>query len=314
MEFSLTILGSGGALPTPERHPTAQCLQAVNQYFLIDAGEGVQVQLARYKIAPIRIRHIFISHLHGDHYLGLMGLLFSMHLGRRQDDLHLYSHAGLDEIILLHLKHARSALTFKIHFHVIPEGQSTVLIDDDAIRVVAFPVHHRIPCSGFLFTEKPRPRKIRKDRIPDGILLQHLVRLKNGETIYHDDGTVWHNPEELTYPVPRCRSYAFCSDTAPHPSLQGYIRGVQLIYHEATFLSSESTKAEETFHSTARQAAEAAQAAGAEHLLIGHISGRYKDHSLVLDEARAVFPATQLATEGLVFELPDETQDRENQA
>lgn len=305
MEFSLTILGSGGAAPTPERHPTAQCLQVGNQSYLIDAGEGVQMRMLRFGISHARIRHIFISHLHGDHYLGLMGLIFSMHLGKRQEDLHVYSHRGLDELILLHLRHARSTLTFRLHFHFLTEGQEEILMEDDNLTVKAIPLNHRLPCSGFLFREKDRPRKLRKELLPEGVLLQHLVRLKAGETILDESGKVLMDPERLTWPPPRPRSYAFCSDTAWFDELPRYVNGVNLLYHEATFHSNEIDKARETFHSTARQAAQVASSAGVERLLIGHLSGRYKNQDVILDEARAVFPATDLAIEGQVHRVPD---------
>lgn len=305
MDFSLTILGSGGALPAPDRFPTAQCLTVGSEVFLIDAGEGVQVQLTRYGISHQRIRHIFISHLHGDHYLGLMGLLFSMHLARRKDDLHLYSHRGLDSIIQLHLRYANSALSYKLHFHALEEGQRDVILDNQQLTVRSVPMNHRIACTGFLFREKEKPRKLRKELMPEGMLLQHIVRLKAGETVLSEDGQVLFDPAEFTYPAPHRRSYAYCSDTAPSDVIAGMIEGADLLYHEATFLSSESERAAETFHSTAAQAAHVAAQSGAGRLLIGHISARYKDHQAVLNEARAVFPNTELAAEGSTFSLPE---------
>ena len=177
MDFMLTILGSGGAQPTQEKYPSAQILQINNRFFLIDAGEGVQIQLLRYGFSHQKIDHIFISHLHGDHYLGLMGLLFSMHLARRQSDLHLYGPAGLDEIILLQLKHARSALSYRICFHPVKEGARHTLFEDNEIRIEAFPLNHRIPCSGFLFAEKIKAHRIIKEKLPEHILLQHIAVL-----------------------------------------------------------------------------------------------------------------------------------------
>ena len=276
-----------------------------NEGFLIDAGEGVQIQMTRYGISHQRIRHIFISHLHGDHYLGLAGLLFSMHLSRRKEDLHLYAHRGLDSILQLHLRYAGSVLSYKLHFHRIEEGLNDIVLDQENLSVRAFPMNHRIACSGFLFLEKEKPRRMRKERMPKGMLLQHIVRLKAGERILDEEGRLLFDPEELTYPAPHCRSYAYCSDTAPSPQLAEQIRGTDLLYHEATFLSSEADRATETYHSTAAQAAQVAVQAKAGRLLIGHISARYKDHQAVLNEARSIFPATELATEGMTVNLPE---------
>jgi ribonuclease Z len=303
MDFMLTILGSGGAQPSPAIYPSAQILQIKNQYFLIDAGEGVQIQLLRYGFSHQKIDHIFISHLHGDHYLGLMGLLFSMHLARRQTDLHLYSPPGLDEIILLQLKHARSAFTYKIIFHPIHNGMAEILFEDPEIIVRCFPLHHRIQCSGFVFAEKTKPHRMIKEKLPEGILLQHIVLLKQGKDVYDGSGKLIYEAAAYTYPPLPSRSYAYCSDTAYHTQVASFIKNVNLCYHEATFKESEADKAKETYHSTATQAATIAKSAGVGKLVIGHISARYKIQDEVLQEAKGVFENTELAIEGQSFQV-----------
>jgi len=296
--FSLTILGAGGALPVPGRFPSAQYLQINQQGFLIDAGEGVQMQLLQLGISHHRIRHIFISHLHGDHYLGLMGLLFSMHLSARKQELHIYSHSGLDEIILLHLRHAKSVLGFPIHFHHLSPGTHECILDHDELTVSTIPLNHRIACSGFLFKEKSGPYRINKEVLPEEMLLQHIVQLKSGKDVVNENGEILFDVATYTLPPHKCRSYAYCSDTAPHDQLADIIKNCDLVYHEATFLTADSQRAKETFHSTAEQAATLAKQATINRLLIGHISARYKDAEKLLEEARVVFPNTFLAEEG----------------
>jgi len=297
-EFTLTILGSGGALPVPGKYPSSQYLQYRNQGYLIDAGEGVQVQLARFGISHSRIDHIFITHLHGDHYLGLMGLLFSMHLTRRLSALHIHCHPGLEDIILLQLKMARSVLSYRIHFNPLQEGVSGIIFENDDLTVSTFPLRHRVPCSGFLFREKLLPWKIIKDKMPDQMRLQDIALLKQGKDVVDDLGNIVYRADAHATPPPPPRSYAYCSDTDFDPAVAASVKGVTLLYHEATFAESESVRARETFHSTAREAATIARMAGAGKLLIGHISARYKGTEVLLEEARAVFPETEVALDG----------------
>ena len=303
MDFMLTILGSGGAQPTQEKYPSAQILQINNRFFLIDAGEGVQIQLLKYGFSHQKIDHIFISHLHGDHYLGLMGLLFSMHLARRQSDLHLYGPAGLDEIILLQLKHARSALSYRICFHPVKEGARHTLFEDNEIRIEAFPLNHRIPCSGFLFAEKIKAHRIIKEKLPEHILLQHIALLKQGKDVLDEKGVIKYKAAEYTYPPHHSRSFAYCSDTAYSPQISSIIRNVDLCYHEATFKTEDLQKATETYHSTAAQAGKIAKEAGVKKLLIGHISARYKNQAEVLAEAKSEFENTERAQEGNTYSV-----------
>jgi len=245
-----------------------------------------------------RINHIFISHLHGDHYLGLMGLIFTMHLQKRVNDLHIYSHRGLDEIITTQLRYSRSAPSFKIHFHRLRKGQREVIYEDDALLVETIPLSHKIRCSGFYFQEKVKPRRIDKERMPEGLPLQQIAGLKTGNDILDDAGNVLYKNADLTYDPRRSRTYAYCSDTAFDRHIAEQIARVDLLYHEATFATADEGKALETLHSTARQAAEIAQLAEARALLIGHYSARYKDLNVLLDEARSVFPNSKLALEG----------------
>ncbi len=261
------------------------------------------MQLMRYQIPIHKIDHIFISHLHGDHYLGLMGLLFSMHLQRRTDDLHVYSQKGLDEIILLHLKYSHSTLNYSIIFHSFDATDIQLLYEDDVLTVHTIPLLHKLSCAGFLFREKPRPRKINKERLKEGMLLQHIALLKTGVDVHDDRGNLLYRNQDYTLPPPPPLSYAFCSDTAWNEPMIEQIRGVNLLYHEATFMEAEKDKARETKHSTAQEAAMMAQRSYAEKLIIGHFSARYRELEPMLMEAREFFVNTELALEGTTFEI-----------
>jgi ribonuclease Z len=305
MSFNITILGSSGALPAYGRFPSAQLVEIQNRYFLVDCGEGAQMQLMRFQANLHRINHILISHLHGDHYLGLMGLLFTMQLLRRTNDLHLYSHRGLDDIITTQLKHSRSAPSFKIIFHQLEKGVQEIIFEDDTLSVETIPLTHKIPCSGFLFKEKIKPRRVDKSKLPDGLLIQQIANLKKGHDVMDPDGAILYRNEDLTLPPRRSRSYAYCSDTAFDEGIIHQLQGVDILYHEATFGQDEQLKAEETQHSTAAQAAMLARKAEAQKLLIGHFSARYKDLNLLLEEARSIFEPVELAIEGSMFAIHD---------
>lgn len=305
MSFNITILGSSGALPAYGRFPSSQLVEIQNRYFLVDCGEGAQMQLMRYQANMHRINHILITHLHGDHYLGLMGLIFTMHLLRRTNDLHLYSHRGLDQIITTQLKYSYSVPSFKIIFHPLEKNERVIIYDDDAMSVETIPLAHKIPCSGFLFREKVKPRRIDKDKLPKGLRIHQLANLKKGHDVIDEGGNVLFRNEELTLPPRRSRSYAYCSDTAFAASIAGQIRDVDILYHEATFGSDEQAKARETQHSTASQAAQMATLAEARKLIIGHFSARYKDLTPLIDEARAIFPHVEAAIEGSIFTIED---------
>lgn len=313
MSFKITILGSSGALPAYGRFPSSQWIEIQNHHFLLDCGEGAQMQLMKYQANLHRISHIFISHLHGDHYLGLMGLLFTMHLHRRTGDLHIYSHRGLDEIITTQFRHSRSVPSYKIHFHELEENKREIILENTVLTVETIPLRHGICCSGFLFREKVKPRRINKEKLPQGLLLQQLAGLKRGDDIIDESGNILYTNEELTLPPKHSRSYAYCSDTAYHEDIIPQIREVDLLYHEATFTTDEEAKARETRHSTARQAALIARSACVGKLLLGHFSARYKDLTPLLEEAQHVFPHTAAAIEGETLTLAEATGELINQ-
>ncbi|MFT3678950.1 MAG: ribonuclease Z [Ferruginibacter sp.] len=297
--LALTILGNNSAIPAYDRHPTAQVLQMQDESFLIDCGEGTQMQMARYKVRSSKINHIFISHLHGDHYYGLAGLLTSMSLLNRTNDLHIHAPAALGEIITMQFKLAEVCLSYNLHFHPIRE--EGLIFENEKLTVHAFPLQHRIECWGFLFKEKKNPRKIDVDKVKvHNIPPAYFDLLHKGEDYIAEDGTVITNEELTTKAVPP-KSYAYCTDTIYDESLIEKIKGADLLYHETTYLHAEEVKAMERFHSTSKQAATIAHRAGVSQLLIGHFSSRYETLEAFLEEACTVFSNTELALEGSCF-------------
>lgn len=305
MLFSITILGSSGALPALGRYPTSQYIQIGKHHFLIDAGEGAQIQLSKFGGNWHKLEAIFISHLHGDHYLGLMGLLFSMHLNKRTNDLHLYAFKGLSEIILLQLKFSKSVLSYTIHFHELKENTIETIFESETLTVETIPLLHKIPCNGFLFREKPKPRLINKEKLIPGMLIQHIVQLKQGLDVIAENGLILYKNEDFTLPPRPQRSYAFCSDTAYNVSMVDQINHIDLLYHEATFASEDQAKANETKHSTATEAAQIALKANVKMLVIGHFSARYHSPEVLLTEAQKTFQKTYLAIEGETFHIEE---------
>ena len=304
MPFVLKILGSSSATPAYGRFPTSQLLQIEQEHFLIDCGEGTQFQLLRYRCKPNRIGHIFISHLHGDHFYGLVGLLATMNLGGRVEPLHLYGPPPLEEVITGQFRCSETWLHYPVHFHPL-EPAASVILEIETLTVSTVPLQHGIACTGFVFREKQRKRRLNKDALPENLSPHQLRRLKDGKDLHDEHGNLLHTNEQLTLPPRPSLSYAYCSDTAYHEPLAEHIRGVDLLYHEATFLAAEAARAADTRHSTTVQAAAMARLAEAKRLLIGHFSARYKDLEPFLDEARRVFPATDLATEGSTFSLAE---------
>jgi ribonuclease Z len=303
MTFEVSILGSSSATPTLQRHPTAQVLNVNERFFLIDCGEGTQMQMNRFKIKFQRINHIFISHLHGDHYLGLMGLLSTMHLQGRTNDIHIYSQAELRDIIELQLNLSETRLRYTIHYHPVQYDKSRIIFEDEEVRVETIILNHRIPCTGFLFKEQPRKRNLIKDQLTRfNIPLSAINDLKNGKDYTTEQGKVLKNQELTTAPKPS-RSYAYCSDTIYDESLIPIIQNADLLYHESTFLNDMLERAVETYHTTSLQAATIAKKAGVEKLLLGHFSARYKDLEPFLTEAKTVFENTMLAMEGQRFRV-----------
>ena len=305
MGFELKILGANSAKPAYNRNQTSQLLTVQNELFLIDCGEGTQLQLNHYKIKVSRIRHILISHLHGDHFFGLIGLISTMHLHCRKTDLNIYGPPGLAEIITMQLKVSCTVLSFPLHFHEINPEKACRIFENDKLTIQTIPMVHRIPCTGFLFREKTKPRRIIKEKIREEFSLIDMVSLKSGEDIKDDNGNVVFKNEDYTLPPRKSRSYAYCSDTLYHEGIISHIRGVDLLYHEATFLNDREQRAKETFHATARQAATIAQKAEVGQLLIGHYSSRYKDITPFRTEAREVFDNTILAIEGETIYIED---------
>ena len=302
--FGVTILGNNSALPAYDRHPTAQVVTLNNRLFLIDCGEGTQMQMNRYKIRKSRISHIFISHLHGDHYFGLVGLLTSFSLSDRKTPLHLFAPPDLEMIIKLQVLASDAELPFQLHFH--PLHEDGILVDEPQFSVSCFQVFHRIETWGFLIQEKKKPRKIDGEKIKQYSLIptSFYERLQNGEDYAVPGGSTIKNNEVTVANTPP-KSYAYCADTVYTPSITEHFKGVTMVYHEATYLKDQTERAASRNHSVAGQAAMIAKKAGAEKLLIGHFSSQYDNDQLYLfeEEAREVFSNVQLALEGATYEV-----------
>ena len=303
MSSQLVILGASSATPTSNRNPSAQLLNIHERYFLIDCGEGTQMQLRKFKLRFAKINHIFISHLHGDHYLGLLGFLSSLHLLGRTIELHLYCHPPLKEIIDVQLKHSETTLRYTIVYHFYDKKATEVLFEDDKVKVETILLNHRVPCRGFLFTEKPGLLSIKKDKIEYyNIQVKEIHAIKCGEDFVTTDGKTIAN-HHLTWPADKPVSYAYCSDTCYDERILESIKDVDTLYHEATFMQSMQKRAKETYHSTAKEAATIALKANVRKLIIGHFSARYSDLNPLLEEAKAVFENTELAEEGKVIKF-----------
>jgi ribonuclease Z len=296
--FSVLFLGVGSATPMPGRHQTAQLLTYQNDLFLIDCGEATQYRLIEYRVRPSRLRYIFISHLHGDHYFGLAPLLSSLNLSGRTEDLFLFGPRGLDEVLTTIFRVSDARLNFPLHFQAIDPGKPGLLVDLPHLTVTSIPLDHRIACTGFLFREKPPQPKLLRALLPEEVAVSVLKQLKRGEDVLDEAGNVCFAAAHYTAPGPPARSYAFCSDTRYFPPLIEQIRGVDLLYHEATFMDDNAERANQVYHSTAREAALVAQEAEVGRLLIGHFSSRYKQFDDFLAEARSVFAESDLAVEG----------------
>ena len=303
MTFELKILGSASATPVLARHPTAQVLTLGAANYLIDCGEGTQWQMLEYRVCPHHLRAIFISHLHGDHYFGLFGLLGTMHLQGRTQPLTIVGPPGLDEVLITQARISSMQLGFAMEFTAVDTETHAVVYEDELLTVAVLPMRHRIPCAGYLFAEKQRRANLLKEKLPAGLSPQQLARLAQGEDLAPDDQQPGLLHAEVSGPAPAPRRYAFFSDTLYTPALADLIRGADLLYHEATFLEDLKERAAQTHHSTARQAAQIAHDAGVKRLLLGHFSSRYKALEPLLHEAQAVFPTVELAIEGLVVSL-----------
>ncbi len=296
--FEVLLLGTGAALPDRGRHPSAQVLRYEECYYLIDCGEGTQMRLSDCKAPKQKLNQIFISHLHGDHVYGLIGLLTSYTLFNRQTPLDIYAPEGLEEMIAVQLRWSQCALSYPITYHVVDTERHYLLFEDRYLQVYSLPLSHRIPTSGFLFCEKPRPLNIRAEKIEEyGLDFTQIKQAKSGQDVLLSDGRLIPHTE-LTHPPAPQRRYAYCSDTAFDERLPGLIQGVDLLYHESTFDNSHELEASISRHSTAAQAAEIARRADAKQLLLGHFSPRYPDEGLLEAEARVVFRDSKAGREG----------------
>lgn len=296
-------MGSNSATPAHRRHHTSQLVSVEGKYYLIDCGEATQLQLKRYKLRAQRINNIFISHLHGDHYLGLMGLLSSMHLMGRNKSLNLYGPKGLQEIITLQLKYSDTVFNYEVNFHEIDTEKHQLIHEDELVTVHSIPLDHRISCSGFLISEKPKNRRIIREAIPEDFSVRNIIRLKKGEDVFSEDGKLLFKNEDVTLPPRQTFKYAYCSDTKYNESIIPIIEEADMLYHESTFLEEHMDRASTTYHSTAKEAATIAKKAKVGKLLLGHFSARYKDIEPLQEEAREVFEESYLAIEGEEFIL-----------
>ncbi|MEM9143245.1 MAG: ribonuclease Z [Bacteroidota bacterium] len=299
----ITILGCYAATPRAMTNPSAQVLEMGNHMFLIDCGEGTQTQLRRLGVKFSRINHIFISHLHGDHFFGLPGLVSSFRLLGRKKALHIYGPKGIKEAITLLLKLGDSWTNYPLHFHELERKASILVFEDVRVSIHTIPLDHRVYTNGFLFREKVGERKMNIEAVSEqGIDKTHFRRIKQGEDVTLKDGRIIPNTE-LTWDPPKAKSYAYCSDTLFKPDIVPQISKVDVLYHEATFLESEVHLLQKTKHATAKQAGTIAKMAQVGHLILGHYSTRYKSLDLFLDQASEVFENVMLADDGKVFDL-----------
>ncbi len=301
--FELLILGSSAATPTANRNPTAQLLNIAERFFLIDCGEGTQMQMRKYKARFQSVNHIFISHLHGDHFYGLPGFLASMHLLGRKNELTIYGPKELEEIINMIHKYSETYLNYPLNFVYTQNTSKQLIFEDEKVEVYSLPLKHRIATTGFLFKEKPLFRNIDKYKLEKmNVSFAEIHKLKQGLDAIDNNGNIIKN-NELTLDPIKQRSYAFCSDTKFFEELSNDIKDVDLLYHESTFLEEKADRAKQTFHSTAKQAAQMAVLANAQKLILGHFSARYGHLEEFLEDAKPIFPNTELATEGQLFSL-----------
>jgi ribonuclease Z len=304
MIFSLTVLGSNSSLPSFDRFSTAQVLNVNEQIYLIDCAEGTQIKFRKYKIKYGKLNHIFISHLHGDHYFGLFGLISSLNMLGRTEDLHIYSRPELKEIINCQISFSEP-LNYLIIYHTINCKKHQVIHEDKYVSVESIPLKHRIPTCGFLFREKQKLKNIKKEAIAKyNIPIRDIVPIKEGADFVTEQGIIIPNAE-ITIPPPNPRTYAFCTDTVYKESIIKYIEKVDLLYHETTYMNDLAKRARETYHSTTVEAATIASKAKVGKLLIGHFSGRYKESEipLVIAEAQRIFPNTIGAEDGMIIDI-----------
>lgn len=301
--MKLTILGCYAATPRTITNPTSQVLEIKNQMFLIDCGEGSQVQLRKHKIKFSRISRIFISHLHGDHFYGLIGLISTFNLLNRENDLHIYGPKGIKEIILLQLKLSNSYTRYNLYFHELEDKESVLIYEDDNVTVHTIPLKHRVYTNGFLFKEKNTQRTLNIEAVEEYEIEKcYYAKIKNGGNIVLEDGRVIEN-DKLTFEPIKEKSYAFCSDTLYNEEILPLINEVDVLYHETTFLEADVQYAVKTMHSTAKEAAIIAKKANVGTLIMGHYSTRYGDISLFKKEGETIFKSILLADDGECFDF-----------
>jgi len=301
MKFEVTILGSSSATPVFNRNPSAQLLNCNEKYYLIDCGEGTQQQFTKYNLKAARIDCIFISHLHGDHYFGLIGLLSSLHLNGRTKPIQIFAPKPLLEILEIQFKYSDTILRYPIEFFPVEADESRQIFENQDLIVKTIILNHRIPTTGFIFQQKQRQRKIIKDKA-ESIPMAYYSALKKGIDVELPDGEILKS-EDYTTPADPPRSYAYCSDTMYDERYFPVINGCDTLYHEATFMHELLDRANETHHTTALQAGEVAKINNIKKLIIGHFSSRYKTLQMLLEETQSVFENTELAIEGKTFQL-----------
>ena len=300
---TLTILGCGSALPTKRNFPSSQILEIRDKQYMIDCGEGTQIRMQQMSLKTSRLGHIFISHLHGDHCFGLIGLISTFGMLNRTADLHIHAQPDLERVMSSQLSYFCTELPFKVIFHSFNPNHHTLIFEDRSVSVYSIPLKHRVPCCGFLFEEKPRPSNIIKEMIDFyNIPTFRIPKIKQGEDFITEEGEVISN-SVLTHQAMKPKRYAYCSDTAYSEKIIPIIKGVDCLYHEATFMDDELVRSKQTLHSTAKQAAEIAKRAEVGKLILGHYSARYKDHEPILEEAKSVFENTFLGEDMTVFEI-----------
>jgi ribonuclease Z len=302
LSFKITILGSSSATISKDRGHSSHLVQLENIHLLIDCGEATQIQLKKFGFKASKLSHIYISHLHGDHYLGLIGLLLSLNLHKRKEPINLYAPPELMDILVVNFKFSDSKFNFPINFFATNNQSFTCITDEKKFLVYSFPLKHRIHCTGFLIKEKSKPRKLIAEKVKN-LPPNYLKMLKQGLDIIDKNGNVIIKNEDVTYPVNQPKAYAYCSDTIFYPEICQYIKGVDLLYHEATFLEEHKDRANETYHCTAKQAATIAKQAGVKKLVIGHFSPRYKDTNRFIQEASSIFEHTYIANDGDTYVL-----------
>lgn len=305
MTFKVTILGTGSAKPTIRRHHSAHTLNVYEQFYLVDCGEGTQTRLVECGINPLKINAVFISHLHGDHVYGLFPLISSMGIMGRKTPLTVFAPAPFGEVIECHYRYFDTNLPFEVIYKEVDTRQNKLIFENNVMEVFTIPLRHRIPASGYLFREKQPRLNVRKEAIERfGLGIAQIAAAKNGEDIFDDEGGLIATNDQVAYIPYTPRSYAYCSDTLYSAKVARLVSGVDLLYHEATFMNADKGLARETGHSTTGQAAKVAKMAGAGRLLIGHFSSRYKDDNSILQEAVEVFPETELAVELRTYDIP----------